>query len=409
MKKGTDINSIYASALELYTTTRLTQKEICIRCGVSVSGFRSYLQKFCRRQLFERYGADSLIKDEERNKMHGKNGQGVLARHKYGAAIMACNSKQYLKYSVSYIARMFNLSASALSNQLHMHHPEILARRQEMRNELGYSTVTARSARQASIKKYDKAVEMMRNTDNTVDEIARRCGVSASGLIQYTESYHKDVLEKRIDKSEERQKERRNDKRAGKYKPREKTVLKYAEAMKLYDNTAMTIKEIVEACDVTENGFSCYLRKWHRDKILLRRGVSSEGNAGASDLSDTKHYRKSTRWKYKDAIDELRQGSLSMSEVARNHHFSVQGFRQYLKEHEPELLSRYGMTDNDSGRKMLRRSYDKYKDALMIYQNTTRSLRSIALDMQLSYNSLREFVIKHYPMLIEMHKKNRGR
>ena len=77
---------------------------------------------------------------------------------------------------------------------------------------------------------------------------------------------------------------------------------------------------------------------------------------------------------------------------------------QYLKEHEPELYARRGMMRSAGGRAVLRRSMEKYAEAVRLYETTDEDLQTIAQRLGLVYNSLGGFMRRHFPELLARHK-----
>ena len=59
--------------------------------------------------------------------------------------------------------------------------------------------------------------------------------------------------------------------------PLPETVEKYSEALKMYRDTDLYVKEIVRRTGVALSGFRSYLREWHRDLMLEHRGGECNG------------------------------------------------------------------------------------------------------------------------------------
>ena len=77
----------------------------------------------------------------------------------------------------------------------------------------------------------------------------------------------------------------------------------------------------------------------------------------------------------------------------------------YLKEHCPDLYESMGMIRLPNGRKVLKRSYDRYSEAIRLFSTTTEPLRSIADRLKIQYNSIGGFIRRNYPELIEEHNR----
>lgn len=185
----------YADAIKLYRETDLTLTEISRRCGLSRSAFAIYIQRNHRDLMYSRHSLDPHADTTAR--LRTSKGQSAAARKKYRAAILACDSEEYLHFNISQIAAKFGLNASSLANQLANHYPEIKMRREELKRKMGLSDKQHLGARQTSEDRYAPAIEMLKDRDITFKEAARLCGVSYSGLRQHILFYHKELSEQR--------------------------------------------------------------------------------------------------------------------------------------------------------------------------------------------------------------------
>ena len=77
----------------------------------------------------------------------------------------------------------------------------------------------------------------------------------------------------------------------------------------------------------------------------------------------------------------------------------------YLKEHEPKIAALQGMINTCNGQRMLRRSYEKYKQTTYLYTTTNESVNDIAKKLHLHSGSFRSFLKRHYAKSI---KKDKG-
>jgi len=391
----------YREAVGLYGSTALSVRAICARCGVSYAGFRSYLYKYHRELLLSRHGvAVPSVSDAARTRLRGRRGQTASARAKYGDAIAACGDAKYIEYNVSQIAHLFGLNPTGLSNQLRAHCPGLLERRELERQRLGLADNQQRGVRSWCREQYAGAVALLRTTEMTVSEVAERCGVSFTGLRQHVCFYHKDLQQARSELRERAKTQKRKGHVTGsgrRHEPTPGSRERYREAVRLYRDTAMTIKEIARRLGLNQFSFTNYLQTWHREDVFARRGA--EYREGAS-LSQTKQYKKPTAAKYAPAIERLRAENRPTSEIAAEFGLHPEVFRQYLKEHEPELYARQGMMRAPNGRSVSRRSMEKYAEALRQYETTDEELKSIARRLGLNYNSLSGFVRRNFPELI---------
>jgi len=334
-------------------------------------------------------------------------GQSAVTRAKYGDAIRACDDMAYIEYNVSQIARMFHLDPSSLGQQLRVHFPDIIERREKERLRLGVNDNLHRGAKRQSMEQYAEAVEHLRITDDTIQQTARLYSLSYSGLREHLLYYHKDI----VDNRSERRKKAKSTKIRGaltgsgtRHEPSPEQTEKYREAIRLYRTTAMTQKEIAAATGVPLNGLQNYLRIWRPELILEHRGVKC-GKDDNIRISDTKPYLKSTAFKYADAIRRLKATKQSIAEVAREFSLNPDTFRLYLHEHEPELTASRGMTRLTNGKRISARCINKYSEAVRLYKTTEEPLHSIANRLGLVYNSLFSFIRRNYPETITKHNR----
>lgn len=396
----------YREAIELYGSTSLSVRAICARCGVSYAGFRSYLYKYRRDLLLSRHGvAASSASDAAHTRLRGRRGQTAAARAKYGNAIAACGDAKYVEYNVSQIAHLFGLNPTGLSNQLRAHCPGLLERRELERQRLGLADNQQRGLRPWCREQYAGAVELLRTTEMTVSEVAERCGVSFTGLRQHVCFYHKDLQQARSELRERAKTQKRKGHITGsgrRHEPTPESRERYREAVRLYRDTAMTIKEIARRLGLNQFSFTNYLQTWHREDVFARRGA--EYREGAS-LSQTKQYKKPTAAKYAPAIERLRAENRPTSEIAAEFGLHPEVFRQYLKEHEPELYARKGMVRTDTGGAVSRRSMEKYSEAMHLYGTTTESVKSLARRFGFNDCSFGQFIRRNFPELVEKHNE----
>ena len=396
----------YREAVELYGSTSLSVRAICARCGVSYAGFRSYLYKYRRDLLLSRHGvAASSASDAAHTRLRGRRGQTAAARAKYGDALAACGDAKYFEYNVSQIAHLFGLNPTGLSNQLRAHCPGLLERRELERRRLGFADNQQRGVRPWCREQYAAAVKLLRTTELTLPEVAEKCGVSFTGLRQHVCFYHKDLLQARSELRERAKTQKRKGHITGsgrRHEPTPESRERYREAVRMYAQSALTIREIADMTGVNRSSLCSYLRVWCREETFARRGA--EYREGAS-LSQTKQYKKTTAAKYAPAIERLRAENRPTSEIAAEFGLHPEVFRQYLKEHEPELYARQGMMRASNGRSVSRRSMEKYAEAVGLYETTAEPLKSIARRLGLNYNSLGGFVRRNFPELIEKNKE----
>lgn len=397
----------YREALDMYAATTLSVQEICHRCDVRPGGFRKYLQSYRRDLLMARYGIRCSTETAMNVRLRKQRGQTPAAQIKYREAVAACDDAAYIEYNVSQIARCFGLDPTGLGNQLRLHYPDILERREQMRRRLGIGDNQQRGARRQCSERYAGAVELLRTTQKTVFEAAEVCGVSPTGLRQHVEYYHKDLMRRREEERGQAAACRRPGEITGngrRHKPLNGMEERYREALHLYRTAPLTLRQIADKARVSFGGFHHYLRTWHRDDLFARRGM--EYREGAK-LEQKGLRLKSTAAKYADAIGRLRESRKPVSAVAAEFGFNPDTFRNYIRKYEPELRDREGMTTRPDGKQVLRRSMERYAEAIRLYETTGEPLKSIARKLALPYASLGGFVRRNYPELLAAHKQQR--
>lgn len=399
----------YARALELFITTDMRSSDIAHECNVSAPAFRSWLARRHRDLLLTRHGIKAEDKDLQLVKIFPPKGQRPATYLKFKDAIEACDNMNYIEYNVSQIARIFGLNGTQLAGQLRAHYPDVIPFREMVRKRLGIADNTHRGVRPWCDEQYADAVAMYLSTDKTIEQVADECGVSFRGLDQHLRFYHKDVIN---GKEQRRAKAKGNQKKGllvgnGQLKaPRGGSEEKYRMAIELADTTNLTISEIAARTGLNVNTVRYHLRTWHKDILLKRRCIAAVDDAESVVLKETKHYLKATADKYAPAIAWLKNNpGRAVAEAAAEYGFNPEVFRDYLKEHEPELAASCGMTRRANGRLVKRSSEEKYKAAIQEYATTTESLMSIAKRHGIVYNSIMGYVMRNCPEERETHNR----
>ena len=400
----------YRPALELYTTTDLPKNEICRQCGISVNGFTRYIGTYHRHLMLERNGIKCDVEEACSIRMNPRSGQRPETHTKYKEAIAACDNMNYIAYNVSQIAREFGLNGTDLSRQLHTHYPDVLEFRERARLRLGLDDGLPRGTRPWCKAQYAEAVELLRaDRYITVQDAAERCRVSYSGLEQHLVFYHKELVDNRIQIRKQAVRQQRKGRITGRgtlHAPAPKITEKYAEALNLYRTTPLSARKIAQQTHVSIKGFYEYLQTWHKDLVCQRKGIFYEEDKPV-DWSSVRRYNPATAAKYAAAIARLKEEGQTMTQVANEFGLHPEGFRQYLKEHEPELHAALGMKKAENGKMVSLQSMEKYQEAVHLYETTSESLRAIAHRFNLNDCSLRQFIKRNYPELTER-RKQRG-
>lgn len=399
----------YEEAVEMYADSKLPLCKIAVKCNVSLGGLGSYLRRYWRELILRRRGISYEGKDPKDIKIVSSGQPSIVSKAKYAEAVEACKSLEYIDLNVSQVARKFNVNGTALANYMRLHYEEIPIWRENVRRMLGIGDNVHRGVRPECEEQYVLAVEMYKSTDKTIPEIAEICQVSIGGLSQHMRFYHKEVIRKRKAERKAAKKNRIIGKICGNgqiHCPQQKTVEKYREALELYKNSNLIIKEIVRKTGVPLEGFRNYLRVWHRDLMLERRGGEKvDCKEVYIDLAKTKCYLKSTAAKYGAAIDSMKNNLCPVTQVAAEYGLNADTFRSYLWEHEPDLVSQCGMVKNENGKYTSRQAMEKYAEAVRLYETTTTNLKSIAERLGVVYNSLSGYIRRNCPDAKQKHEE----
>lgn len=398
----------YGKAVDLYAETDKSLKNIADECGVSCGALGNYLRRYWRELVLRRHQIHADGKKAEDIKIMEAGKQSIHAHAKYKDAVAACDSLEYIDLNVSQVARKFGTDGTALANFMRIHYPETLVWREKVRRRLGINDNIWHGARPECTEQYAKAVEMYRNTEMTMREVAAACKVSPSGFSQHLRFYHKEILKRREQKRETAKAKRLQvlGELTGNgrvYRPSPATKQRYAQALELYRNTTLTMKEIVRRTGVPAEGFRFYLHKWHKDLVIERLGISSNVS-GHTDLRKARKRMKTVAAKYAEAIESLKNNLRPVAKVAAEYGFNPEVFRDYLHKHEPELASQQGMMKTANGKTVSRRSEEKYGEAVRLYGTTTESLKSIAARLGLTYNSVGGYIRRNYPEVMALHQ-----
>jgi transposase-like protein len=358
--------------------------------------------------MLERNGIKCSPEEAKSINLNQRRGQLPATHAKYKEAIAACDSMEYIECNVSEIAREFGLSGTNLGRQLRTHYPEVLEFRERARQRLGLDDGLPRGTRPWCKEQYAEAIELLRaDRYVTVQEAAERCNVSYSGLEQHLIFYHKKLVDNRIKVRKQAVRRQRKGEITGRgtlHAPTAEITKKYAEALHLYRTTPMSARKIAKQTDVPIKGFYEYLQTWHKDLVCQRKGIPYEEGKPV-DWSQVQRYNPATAAKYADAIAQLKAGGKTTAEVAAEFGLHPECFRQYLKEHEPELHASLGMVRTDKGSVMSQHSMGKYAEALHLYATTTESIKSLARRFGFNDCAFGQFIRRQFPEMHEQHQK----
>lgn len=171
------------------------------------------------------------------------------------------------------IATKCGVGRKALSVYLQRYWRELMLRRHgiECRGNDPKSIKVISAGNQGLVarEKYKDAVaacDKIGYIDLNMSQIARKFGLNGTALSNFMRVHYSDILECR-------EKLRRElgisgNKHRG---AKEKCASLYAEAVRLYGETDMTVSEIASRCGVSESGLQQHLRFYHKDLLARKR------------------------------------------------------------------------------------------------------------------------------------------
>ena len=178
------------------------------------------------------------------------------------------------------------------------------------------------------------------------------------------------------------------------HEPTPESRERYRDAVRLYRDTAMTIKEIAEKLGLNQFSFTNYLQTWHREDVFARPGVA-EVPGGGEPLA-AEQYKKPT------AANTLRPWTTTCGEPSgvgdRRGVWAASGTLGGTPQRaRAGALRPTGMMRAPNGRASRRHSMKKNTERAMgLYETTAEPLKSIARRLGLNYNSLGGFVRRRF-------------
>lgn len=261
--------------------------------------------------------------------------------------------------------------------------------------------------RRRTREKYREAIlacDDVRYIEYNVSQIARIFDLNPSGLSNQLRSHFPEILQRR-----ERERDSRGISDRCHRGARSVSKEQYAVAVDHIRESDDTLEAIADRFNVSYPGLREYLAAYHKDLLKeraarreARRLMASEEEA-LKRRKKTKRYKSSTALKYKEAIERLKKTGATTAEVAREFSLNPDVFREYLREHEPDLASSLGRKLSASGKMVSARSEEKYAAAIAIFETTPETLKSIASRLNLNYKSLYGYVSRNCREAMEKH------
>ncbi|MDE5996785.1 MAG: hypothetical protein K2G77_01080 [Muribaculaceae bacterium] len=366
---------------------------------------------------------------------------------------------------LSDIAMQCGVTPGGLSNYISRHHRDLLLKKYGIKT-LDCAVRIKRREEQSLHTHYKYKEAILASSDVAyiefnISQIAEIFGLNPSSLASQLRFHYPDVIP-------ERERIRRRLGLADNIHrgARPYCVEAYADAVAMYRDTDMTIRDVAEACKVSTGGLSQHLLFYNKSVVVQKAArrdscASNDGEDRSGTLSGNGRlygpdpmtvekyaealelYRTSSmtmkeivkaagvpyegfrsyirQWHRKDrdlrlacnsAVDKYRPAILSLQEnprpisvVAAEFGFNPEVFREYLKRHESDLAAKQGMTRGVGGKLVKRISEAKYAKAIEEYATSAEPLKAIAQRHGLVYNSLSAYVRRNCPAERESHRK----
>lgn len=197
--------------------------------------------------------------------------------------------------------------------------------------------------------------------------------------------------------------------------PKPETQLKYSEAIKLYADTSLSIREICEMTHISFAAFSSYISKYHRELILKRHNLTGYKSV---KLRGTKGQTTAAHYKYLDAIqacDNIEYIEYNISQIARIFDVAPSSLLGQLRRHYPEIIprrekerKRMGITINlqYGVRKWAEEGYAK---AVEMLRTEDKTIEEVANECGVSHTGLREHLLVYHTKIVERRERRRNK
>lgn len=250
----------YAEAVELYRTTAMTINEVSEKCKVSKSGFSQHL-RFYHKDLLRLKRSIRKSAKAERQKVYGEltgNGRtykpSPATERKYALALSLYRDTVL---TMKEISEQTGVPVGGFRFYLHQWHKDLVLERLGLDcNENPKDLRRARKRMKTVAAKYEKAIESLRNHPRPVSEVAVEFGFNPDIFRDYLHKHEPELA------SQQGMIRARNGKLVSR-----RSEEKYAEAVKLYETTAESLKSISQRLGLTYNSVGGYIRRNYPETI----------------------------------------------------------------------------------------------------------------------------------------------
>ena len=190
--------ALYAEALEMYRTTDLTVAEIALKCNVLAHSFQTYLQRWWRSDIAvrEKLRRERLEKQRREREEVGNRSRTALAAKKYTPALKLI--EEGATYEEAAKALGLDADAENLYRWVQSNHPDV--HRRERQNQV-VVLPNGRECAKTSWAMFGEAVEAYLNTDESINQIAKRFDLRATSLGNFLRRKFPEAGERRRNKT----------------------------------------------------------------------------------------------------------------------------------------------------------------------------------------------------------------
>lgn len=202
--------------------------------------------------------------------------------------------------------------------------------------------------------------------------------------------------------------------------PRPETIEKYRQAVEAYRTSTLSCSEICRMYEISLQGFSCHISKYHRDLMLARYNIQcNREEARHIKLQQLRGQLPATHAKYKEAIeacDNMDFIEFNVSQIARMFGLDGSGLGRQLRTHYPEILEfrektrkRLGINDN-LPRGTRPSCKEQYAEAIkLLNSNSYITLQEVADSCGVSYTGLGQHLVFYHKDLVKKRIGIRGK
>lgn len=177
---------------------------------------------------------------------------------------------------------------------------------------------------------------------------------------------------------------------------------KYAEAVKMYATTDLSICRVAQLCGVTPGGLSAHIGRYHRPLLYARYGLDANNSeAQPLKVKPPKGQSLKTHLKYKDAIEacgDIAYIEYNVSQIARLFGLNPTALTSQLRVHFPEIIpgreclrQQLGIADN-THRGARKASVEVYEEAMAMYRDTDMTIPEVAKLCDVSKGGLVQYL-----------------